>query len=141
MRLELSVEWSSSRGASSPLLWRLPSALAVREPRWDDWEITYSGNRFQWLGNGVSQIEWDATAERSFYIRQQDDGPWASRWKRNAVLTRSGSLLPRVLHRQPRLAAQENGTANGKRKRDEEESLVEKKKVAKAVVQAAAEVV
>ncbi|KAI1475337.1 FAD/NAD(P)-binding domain-containing protein [Daldinia eschscholtzii] len=77
---------------------------AIREPRWDDWEVKYSGNRFSWLGNGISQTEWDPTADLGYYIRQSDDGAWNSWWKRNGVINKSGSLPPRVLHRQAKLA-------------------------------------
>ncbi|KAI1342701.1 FAD/NAD(P)-binding domain-containing protein [Xylariaceae sp. FL0016] len=79
---------------------------AVREPRWDDWDLRYRGNRFAWLGNGVSQTEWDPTADLGYYIRQRDDGPWESRWRRLAALNKSGTMPPRALHRQPKLAAQ-----------------------------------
>ncbi|KAI1463441.1 FAD/NAD(P)-binding domain-containing protein [Daldinia caldariorum] len=77
---------------------------AIREPRWDDWDVKYVGNRFSWLGNGVSQTEWDPTADLGYYIRQSDDGVWNSWWKRNAAINKSGSLPPRVLHRQAKLA-------------------------------------
>ncbi|KAI0095873.1 FAD/NAD(P)-binding domain-containing protein [Daldinia grandis] len=99
---------------------------AIREPRWDDWEVKYAGNRFSWLGNGISQTEWDPTADLGYYIRRSDDGPWDSRWKRNGSLNKSGSMPPRVLHRQEKLAV----TAPTDKPGPEE---------AKMVVQAAAE--
>jgi len=79
---------------------------AIREPRWDDWEIEYTGNRFSWLGNGISQTEWDPTADLGYYIQQVDTGRWDSRWRRNGVINKSGTLPVRELHRQPKLAVQ-----------------------------------
>ncbi|KAI0847154.1 FAD/NAD(P)-binding domain-containing protein [Daldinia vernicosa] len=99
---------------------------AIREPRWDDWEVKYAGNRFSWLGNGISQTEWDPTADLGYYIRQNDDGVWNSRWKRTASINKSGSMPPRILHRQAKLAV----TAPTDKPEPEE---------AKVVVQAAAE--
>ncbi|KAI3002567.1 hypothetical protein CBS147346_5793 [Aspergillus niger] len=80
---------------------------AMREPRADDWDIKYKGNRFSWLGIGVSQTEWDPTADLGYYIRESDDGPWHSRRKRNLAIAKTGSMAPRALHRQPKLAAKE----------------------------------
>jgi len=40
---------------------------AIADPRYEDWEITYQGNRFAWLGNGFSQTEMDMTADWSYY--------------------------------------------------------------------------
>ncbi|PWY77304.1 monooxygenase [Aspergillus sclerotioniger CBS 115572] len=83
---------------------------AIREPRADDWEIQYTGNRFSWLGIGVSQTEWDPTADLAYYIRQSDDGQWNSRRKRNLAIAKTGSMAPRALHRQPKLAAKEKAS-------------------------------
>ncbi|KAI1379370.1 monooxygenase [Hypoxylon crocopeplum] len=46
---------------------------AMREPRAEDWEFKYKGNRFAWLGGGVSQTEWDPTTDLGYYIRETDD--------------------------------------------------------------------
>ncbi|PYI09173.1 monooxygenase, partial [Aspergillus sclerotiicarbonarius CBS 121057] len=83
---------------------------AIREPRVDDWEIKYTGNRFSWLGIGVSQTEWEPTADLAYYIRQSDDGQWNSRRKRNLAIAKTGSMVPRALHRQPKLAAKEKAS-------------------------------
>ncbi|EXJ78167.1 cyclohexanone monooxygenase [Capronia epimyces CBS 606.96] len=64
---------------------------AIREARFDDYEIKYSGNRFAWMGNGSSQTELDATCDWSYYIRLKDDSPYASRRMQRQVLTKSGS--------------------------------------------------
>ncbi|KAL4949639.1 monooxygenase [Aspergillus filifer] len=77
---------------------------AMREVRGDDWEIVYKGNRFSWLGNGISQTEWDSTADLAYYIRERDDGPWGSRRRRTLEIAKTGSMPPRVLHRQAKLA-------------------------------------
>lgn len=85
---------------------------ALREARWDDWEVRYAAgtNRFGWLGGGVSQAEWDPTADLGYYIgRGEDERAWGSRWRREGVVNKSGSMPPRALHRQAKLAAREDG--------------------------------
>ncbi|KAL5337680.1 monooxygenase [Aspergillus crustosus] len=88
---------------------------AMREPRADDWEIRYEGNRFSYLGNGVSQTEWEPTADLAYYIRDRDEGEWGSRRKRALEIAKKGSLPERALHRQAKLAVKGsvNGTVNG----------------------------
>ncbi len=71
---------------------------ALKELRADDWEIRYLGNRFAFLGNGLSQAEFDPTCDLGFYIKEKDDSPWASRRKRREVVTRSGTQKERQLH-------------------------------------------
>ncbi|RAL03178.1 flavin-containing monooxygenase [Aspergillus ibericus CBS 121593] len=83
---------------------------AIREPRADDWVFKYTGNRFSWLGIGVSQTEWDPTADLAYYIRQSDDGQWNSRRKRNLAIAKTGSMPPRALHRQPKLAVNQKAS-------------------------------
>lgn len=82
---------------------------AIREPRFDDWAFKYSKgrNRFAWLGSGLSQAEWDPTADLGYYVRQRDDSAYASRRARSLAIAKTGSLPPRVLHRQPKLALAE----------------------------------
>ncbi|KAL4879757.1 monooxygenase [Aspergillus karnatakaensis] len=97
-----------SIGGRVPTTWpgsTLHYLEAIREPRGDDWEIEYEGNRFSWLGNGVSQTEWDPTADLAYYIRQRDDGVAGSRRKRTLEIARTGSQPVRQLHRQAKLAA------------------------------------
>ncbi|MCJ1385611.1 hypothetical protein MMC17_008734 [Xylographa soralifera] len=60
---------------------------AISEIRADDWDVTYVGNRFAWLGNGFSRTEVDPTSDRSYYIRNHDDGLYLSREKRRKLLT------------------------------------------------------
>ncbi|KUI58951.1 Putative sterigmatocystin biosynthesis monooxygenase stcW [Cytospora mali] len=95
-------------GGRTPTTWpgsTLHYLEAIREVRWEDWEVRYVGNRFSWLGNGISQTEWDPTADLGYYIRQsEDDRVWNSRWKRTRALNKSGSMPPRELHRQSKLA-------------------------------------
>ncbi|EKG13648.1 hypothetical protein MPH_09113 [Macrophomina phaseolina MS6] len=59
---------------------------AIREVRWDDWEVRYVGNRFAWLGNGFSQLEMDPEGDLSWYIGERDDAEHGSRRKRRRVL-------------------------------------------------------
>ncbi|KAF7509480.1 hypothetical protein GJ744_008043 [Endocarpon pusillum] len=85
-----------------PTLWpgsTLHCLEALRELRADDWDIRYNGNRFAWLGNGISQTEFDATSDLAYYIRDRDDSPFASRRRRREVLSRSGTQPPRELHK------------------------------------------
>ena len=86
----------------TPCLWpgsTLHYIEALGTLRADDWEIQYNGNRFSWLGNGLSQTEFDPTSDLAYYIREHDDSPYASRAKRRKIATKSGSQPVRALHR------------------------------------------
>lgn len=101
-----------SIGGRVPTTWpgsTLHYLEAMREVRWEDWEFRYNRNRFKYLGNGVSQTEWDATADLGYYIKDGDDGMWNSRWRRNAAVNKSGSMPPRELHRQSKLRRPSTG--------------------------------
>ncbi|KAI0152086.1 FAD/NAD(P)-binding domain-containing protein [Hypoxylon sp. NC0597] len=87
---------------------------AIREPRWDDWDIRYRGNRFAWMGNGISQTEWDPTADLAYYIREQDDSPHLSRKARNLAMAKTGSQPARELHRQAKLGPVKAEGMNGR---------------------------
>ncbi|GLB41651.1 putative pyridine nucleotide-disulphide oxidoreductase [Lyophyllum shimeji] len=65
---------------------------AIADPRYEDWEIRYKGNRFTWLGNGLSQTEVDATADWAYYVRDHDDSPFLGRKKALKVLNKSGTV-------------------------------------------------
>ncbi|KAG6831614.1 hypothetical protein H0H87_004676 [Tephrocybe sp. NHM501043] len=65
---------------------------AIAEPRYDDWEITYKGNRFAWLGNGFSQTEMDMTADWAYYVRDKDDSPYLGRRKALQAMNKSGTV-------------------------------------------------
>ncbi|KAH9479348.1 FAD-binding monooxygenase moxY [Psilocybe cubensis] len=65
---------------------------AIAEPRYDDWDIKYTGNRFAFLGNGYSRTETDTTADWSYYIKNEDDSPYLSRGKRRKVYSKSGTV-------------------------------------------------
>lgn len=89
-------------GKAVPTVWpgsTLHCLEALRELRADDWDIRYNGNRFAWLGNGVSQVEFDATSDLGYYIRDLDDSPFTSRGRRREMFSRSGSQPARILHR------------------------------------------
>lgn len=64
----------------------------MKEVRYDDYDIKYQGNRFNFLGNCYSQTELDQTADWAYYIRNHDDGPYSSKSKRRKVETRSGTI-------------------------------------------------
>lgn len=64
---------------------------ALADIRSDDWEVTYTGNRFAWLGNGFSQTEQDLTCDWAYYIKEVDDSPFLSKSKQRKILTNSGS--------------------------------------------------
>jgi hypothetical protein len=64
---------------------------ALSQPRADDWDVNYSGNRFAWMGNGYSQTELDPTADWAFYIRELDDSPFLGKAKQRKAITCSGS--------------------------------------------------
>ena len=84
-----------------PSLWpgsTLHYMEAIRELRADDWDIRYRENRFAFLGNGLSQAEFDPYCDLAYYITESDNSPWASRYKRREALTRSGTQRHRELH-------------------------------------------
>lgn len=79
-----------TKAASNLLLWPgsgLHFIEAMSNIRADDYNITYRGNRFDWLGNGFSQTELDPLADKAFYIRERDDSPLLSRAHRRKALT------------------------------------------------------
>lgn len=85
-----------------PTLWpgsTLHCLEALRELRADDWDIRYHGNRFAWLGNGISQTEFDPTSDLGYSIRDHDDSAFSSRGLRREILSRSGTQPARELHR------------------------------------------
>ncbi|KAL2850026.1 monooxygenase [Aspergillus pseudodeflectus] len=101
-------------GGRTPTTWpgsTLHYLEAMREVRGDDWEVRYVGNRFSFLGVGVSQTEWEPTADLAYYIRDRDEGGssmgrgMGRRRNRTLGIARVGSLEPRALHRQVKLAA------------------------------------
>lgn len=65
---------------------------ALAEPRYEDWNIKYKGNRFVFLGNGYSQTESDDTADWAYYVRNSDDSPLIGRSKWRKMITKSGTL-------------------------------------------------
>lgn len=64
---------------------------ALAHPRHEDFDVTYRGNRFAWLGNGFSQTECDRTSDLAYYIREADDAPFLSKGRIREKLTKSGS--------------------------------------------------
>lgn len=65
---------------------------ALRELRAEDYEWVYSGHdQFAWLGNGLSATGNDPWSDLSWYVSQQDAGPWMSRRARREQLTRIGA--------------------------------------------------
>lgn len=65
---------------------------AIAEPRYEDWNFKHNGNRFAFLGNGLSQVETDMTANWAYYIRNEDDGPYTSKVKQIRVISKSGTV-------------------------------------------------
>ncbi|KAF9447964.1 FAD/NAD(P)-binding domain-containing protein, partial [Macrolepiota fuliginosa MF-IS2] len=64
----------------------------ISDPRYEDFNFSYNGNRFAFLGNGFSQTEMDVTADWSYYLRDADDGPFLGRAKHRRVVTKSGTV-------------------------------------------------
>ncbi|KAI3319407.1 FAD/NAD(P)-binding domain-containing protein [Xylariaceae sp. AK1471] len=71
----------------------------MKNVRLDDFNITYVGNRFAWLGNGYSQTEVDETADWSYYIRDHDDSLPLSTAGQRRLLTKSGTVKSRTMVR------------------------------------------
>ncbi|ETS75250.1 hypothetical protein PFICI_13734 [Pestalotiopsis fici W106-1] len=69
----------------------------MKDLRMDDFDVTYTGNRFAWLGNGYSQTELDDTADWAYYIRDNDDDGPLSTAGRRKLLTKSGTIQGRTM--------------------------------------------
>ncbi|KAJ5740221.1 hypothetical protein N7493_000093 [Penicillium malachiteum] len=89
--------WSKAGRPDGPITALWPGSTlhyieVMDEVRTEDWETTYSGNRFDWLGNGYSQTECDETADWAYYIRGKDDSEYHSRGKKRRIATKSGTV-------------------------------------------------
>ena len=99
-------------GSRVPTTWpgsTLHYIEAVREVRYDDWDVVHDGNRFSFLGTGISQAESDPTSDLAYYIRTTDDGVHGSRLKRNLAIAKTGSQPLRELHSLDKLRAGRSG--------------------------------
>lgn len=77
--------WGSSchswyKGCSDKVIAQWPGSSlhymeALAQPRYDDFHVTYAGgNRFAYLGNGISQTESREDLDSAYYIRDEDNG-------------------------------------------------------------------
>ncbi|KAI3340710.1 hypothetical protein F4824DRAFT_487118 [Ustulina deusta] len=69
----------------------------MKNMRLHDFEITYAGNRFTWLGNRYSQTEFDETADWAYYIRDRDDSSPLSTAGRRKLFTKCGTVKERTM--------------------------------------------
>jgi hypothetical protein len=70
----------------------------MQEFRGEDWAFKYTGNRFKFLGNGISHAEFDPTSDLAYYLKDEDDGAPLTRREKMKVAFRSGSQPERMLH-------------------------------------------
>lgn len=85
----------------TPTLWpgsTLHYLQAMREFRGEDWDVRYNGNRFAYLGNGVSHAEFDPTSDLAYYLREEDEGETVTRREVMKEVYRTGSQPERMLH-------------------------------------------
>lgn len=47
----------------------------LQDVRYEDFKIKYFGNRFDYLGNGMTKLELTPDADLATYIRNADDAP------------------------------------------------------------------
>jgi hypothetical protein len=94
--------WYKPAGKTSrPSLWPgsglhyMESISAIRA---EDYDIQYRGNRFEWLGNGFSQVETDPECDVAFYVRQKDNSELLGATKRRRLLAAGSGLDPQSLH-------------------------------------------
>ncbi|KAJ9605678.1 hypothetical protein H2200_009527 [Cladophialophora chaetospira] len=80
----------------------------MQYPRYDDFVVTYKGNRFEWMGNGYSQTELDVEADWAYYIRDVDDSPFLGKTKRRRALVGESTLDPKMALEEE--ASKVNGT-------------------------------
>ncbi|KAK8018789.1 FAD-binding monooxygenase moxY [Apiospora marii] len=71
---------------------------AISSLRSDDYDVRYKGNRWDWLGNGFSQVEMDEECDLSYYIREVDDGEFLSSKKRRRALAKGRHVDRQTLH-------------------------------------------
>ncbi|KAK8052687.1 hypothetical protein PG996_011988 [Apiospora saccharicola] len=71
---------------------------AISSLRADDFDVRYKGNRWEWLGNGFSQIETDEECDLSYYVRQTDDSEFLSSKKRRRALAKGAHVDRKTLH-------------------------------------------
>lgn len=71
---------------------------AISRLRSDDFDVCYKGNRWEWLGNGFSQVELDEECDLSYYIRTQDDSEFLGSKKRRRALTKGSHVDRESLH-------------------------------------------
>lgn len=85
--------WYKDRAGRVVALWpgsSLHFMEVMQYPRFDDFVIKYHGNRFEWMGNGYSQIEMDPSADWAYYIRNEDDSPLLGKSMRRHELVHGG---------------------------------------------------
>lgn len=66
---------------------------AIADPRYDDFDFRYAGNRFAFFGSGFAQAEADKTADWAYYIRNEDNSPYLSRLKQVKIASKSGTII------------------------------------------------
>ena len=71
---------------------------AISSLRGDDFDVRYRGNRWNWLGNGFSQVEVDQECDLSYYIRQQDDSEFLSSKRRRREIAKGSQVDRATLH-------------------------------------------
>ncbi|KJA23554.1 hypothetical protein HYPSUDRAFT_66239 [Hypholoma sublateritium FD-334 SS-4] len=103
--------WYKNNSASGKVTALWPGSTlhyleAISDPRYEDWDFKYKGNRFAFLGNGRSQVESDSTADWAYYIRNEDDGPYLGRLKQTKIVARSGTVIPADIQSKPRYGSQ-----------------------------------
>lgn len=75
----------------------------LAQPRFDDFDITYYGNRFAYLGNGISQTELNPHIDPVYYLRNQDNGePLCRSLQSTTNLKNAGALfkVAKILYKQ-----------------------------------------
>jgi hypothetical protein len=94
--------WYKSKGNTVPAsLWPgsgLHYMEAIADVRYEDYDIRYTGNRFAWLGNGLSQVETDPECDLAYYVRERDDSAYLGQRKKLQVATAGTRLEPESLH-------------------------------------------
>ncbi|KAF9057792.1 hypothetical protein BJ165DRAFT_77572 [Panaeolus papilionaceus] len=84
--------YKSGKARKLAALWPgsgLHFVTVMSEPRYEDWDYQYNGNRFAYFGNGYSQIEMkdSDTADWAYFVRNGDDSPHLSKRERVNALT------------------------------------------------------
>lgn len=67
--------WYRSKSGKVTAIWpgsSLHYIQTLEANRWEDWNLKYQGNRYEWWGPGFSKVEAEADGDLAYYIKQHE---------------------------------------------------------------------